>query len=192
MIRKYSAALLLGITAVALVGCAGGPQRQPPIFVFPDMRNQGKYKPQTDRPFFSDHRASRMPVAGTVPLGQLKEDEPYFTGGSGGTQRKHKFIKCADVVVLENAGNAYLMAVYDGKKLFEIGKVFAGTTNASRKLLDAALGRGEKPVCEIRYLYAYPQGSLYQPVYLGVRDDLTPEACSISQLKYKPSEDDEA
>jgi len=80
MIGKYSAALLLGIAAVALVGCAGGPQRQPPIFVFPDMRNQGKYKPQTDRPFFSDHRASRMPVAGTVPLGQLKEDEPYFTG----------------------------------------------------------------------------------------------------------------
>lgn len=40
-------------------------------------------------------------------------------------------------------------------------------------------------VVEIRYLYAYPGGSLYQPVYLGVRDDITAEFCTLAQLKFK-------
>ena len=43
-------------------------------------------------------------------------------------------------------------------------------------------------VVEIRYLYAYEGGSLFQPVYLGVRDDLDKEACKIEQLKYKSIE----
>ena len=40
-------------------------------------------------------------------------------------------------------------------------------------------------VVEIRYLYAYRGGSLYQPTYIGPRDDVDPEECLISQLKYK-------
>jgi bifunctional non-homologous end joining protein LigD len=38
---------------------------------------------------------------------------------------------------------------------------------------------------EIKYLYAYRGGSLYQPQYKGVRTDLTPAAASTIQLKYK-------
>jgi bifunctional non-homologous end joining protein LigD len=38
---------------------------------------------------------------------------------------------------------------------------------------------------EIRYLYAYPGGSLFQPVYLGERDDTDASECVITQLKYK-------
>jgi hypothetical protein len=33
-------------------------------------------------------------------------------------------------------------------------------------------------------------GCLYQPVYLGVRTDVEPHECVVSQLKYK-GEDDE-
>ncbi len=111
-------------------------------------------------------------------------EAPYQAGrpASGGTQRKHKFNKSADVVVLENAGNAYRMAVYDGRQLFDVGKVFAGTTNASRKLLDAALGRGEQPVCEVRYLYATDDHQLFQPVFVQTRDDKPATACLRSQL----------
>lgn len=39
-------------------------------------------------------------------------------------------------------------------------------------------------IVEIRYLYAYPGGSLYQPIYQGVRTDVTVEDCSIKQLKF--------
>jgi bifunctional non-homologous end joining protein LigD len=112
-------------------------------------------------------------------------DAPYTSGrpASGGTQRKYKFVKSADVVILENAGNAYLMAVYDGRRLVQIGKVFAGTTNASRKDLDDRLGRGETPVAEVRYLYATADGQLYQPVFVGVRDDKPAGDCGHDQLQ---------
>jgi bifunctional non-homologous end joining protein LigD len=47
-------------------------------------------------------------------------------------------------------------------------------------------------VVEVRYLYAYPGGgSLYQPVYLGRRDDVTADACTTAQLKFKASDDDD-
>jgi len=48
-------------------------------------------------------------------------------------------------------------------------------------------------VLEVRYLYSFPGGSLFQPVCLGQRDDIETSACTLSQLKYKAAgEDDEA
>lgn len=40
-------------------------------------------------------------------------------------------------------------------------------------------------IVEIRYLYVLRGGSLYQPVFLGVRDDVDPSECTESQIKYK-------
>ncbi|MBA2538523.1 MAG: WGR domain-containing protein [Deltaproteobacteria bacterium] len=123
----------------------------------------------------------KLRAAGAEGIVFKRRDAPY-TAGRGATQRKHKFIKSCDVIVIENVGNAYLMAVYDGKKLFEVGKVFAGTTNASRKALDAALGRGEKPICEVRYLYASDDHQLFQPVFVRTRDDKPAKQCLRGQL----------
>ena len=44
---------------------------------------------------------------------------------------------------------------------------------------------------EVRYLYAYKGGSLFQPTSLGVRDDVAPPECVIGQLKYKAGDKDE-
>jgi bifunctional non-homologous end joining protein LigD len=111
---------------------------------------------------------------------------PYTAGrpASGGMQLKHKFVKTADVVIVENAGNAYRMIVHDGSKRFDVGKVFAGTTNASRKDLDARLAAGETPVAEVKYLYATDDDQLYQPVFVRTRDDKEPEECLRSQLTH--------
>jgi bifunctional non-homologous end joining protein LigD len=43
-------------------------------------------------------------------------------------------------------------------------------------------------IVEVRYLYAYPGGCLYQPVFLGVRDDIAAEFCTLNQLKFKPAD----
>lgn len=44
-------------------------------------------------------------------------------------------------------------------------------------------------VVEVRYLYAHRQsGSIYQPVYLGERDDIDATECTVSQLKFKAGE----
>ena len=47
----------------------------------------------------------------------------------------------------------------------------------------------EGDLVEIEYLYCYPGGALYQPVYKGVRDDKdTPD--SYYTLKFKQEEKD--
>jgi len=102
---------------------------------------------------------------------------------SGGTQLKHKFVKSADVILTENAGNAYRMAVYDGKTLREVGKVFSGTTNTSRRDIDDRLAAGDRLVAEVRYLYATDDHQLFQPVFVRLRTDKRPLACTLSQLR---------
>jgi bifunctional non-homologous end joining protein LigD len=112
---------------------------------------------------------------------------PYTAGrpASGGMHLKHKFVKSADVVVVENAGNAYRMIVHDSRgKSVDVGRVFAGTTNASRKELDERLARSERPVCEVKYLYATDDDQLYQPVFVRIRDDKDDDACLLSQLAH--------
>jgi bifunctional non-homologous end joining protein LigD len=46
-------------------------------------------------------------------------------------------------------------------------------------------------IVEVKYLYAHEGGSLYQPVYLGRREDLTLEACGVGQLKFKAVDEEE-
>jgi bifunctional non-homologous end joining protein LigD len=44
-------------------------------------------------------------------------------------------------------------------------------------------------VVEVLYLHAFPEsGAVFQPVFLGCRDDIPPEDCTPAQLKYKPAE----
>jgi len=46
-------------------------------------------------------------------------------------------------------------------------------------------------VVEVRYLYAFQEsGVLFQPVYLGSRDDVDETECVTYQLKYKPSSEE--
>ena len=78
--RQIASLTLLASAALLLAGCAGSMSRTSPIEVFPDMDRQGKYKPQTQSSLFADKRGSRMPVAGTVAVGYLKEDDAFYTG----------------------------------------------------------------------------------------------------------------
>jgi bifunctional non-homologous end joining protein LigD len=45
---------------------------------------------------------------------------------------------------------------------------------------------------EVRYLYATSGRQLYQPVYLGIREDIGETDCRISQLKFKREDEDAA
>jgi bifunctional non-homologous end joining protein LigD len=111
-------------------------------------------------------------------------DAPYTAGrpASGGTQLKHKFVKTADVFLTANAGNAYQMAVMDGRAVHEAGRVFSGTTSEIRAEIDRLITAGERPVVEVRYLYATDDDILYQPVFVRLRDDKEPEDCTRAQL----------
>lgn len=61
--------LVAALTAcLVMVGC-----RQ-------DMHDQPKYEPFESSDFFLDGQAARLPVAGTVARGSLREDPAYFAG----------------------------------------------------------------------------------------------------------------
>lgn len=102
---------------------------------------------------------------------------------SGGNYLKYKFYSTCSCVVKEINGNkrSVFLQLFKNKKVVDAGKV---TIPVNFDIPEA--GR----VVEVRYLYAHKQsGSLYQPVYLGEREDIVPSECQQSQLKYK-SEDD--
>ncbi|MGD0092256.1 MAG: WGR domain-containing protein [Planctomycetota bacterium] len=112
-------------------------------------------------------------------------DAPYTAGrpASGGNQVKFKFLETASVIVAQaNSGKrSVAISVFDGKRRVAIGNV----TIPPNAAIPAA-----GSIIEVRYLYAHLGGSLYQPVYLGPRDDVDASACTIGQLKYKSGVED--
>lgn len=91
---------------------------------------------------------------------------------SGGNYLKFKFYSTASCVVSKvNQKRSVSLKMGCGT---EVGNV---TIPANHDVPKA----GE--VVEVRYLYAYKGGSLYQPTYLGVRDDVDPD--HVNSLKFK-------
>lgn len=58
------------------------------IHVIPDMDSQEKFKAQRKNPFFEDKRAMRPPVEGAVAVGELREDDHFYTGKINGAFAK--------------------------------------------------------------------------------------------------------
>jgi bifunctional non-homologous end joining protein LigD len=108
-------------------------------------------------------------------------DAPYTAGrpASGGNQLKYKFYATASCVVTgRNQQRSVELGLVreDGHQ-----QVSGNVTIQSNHAVPEA-----GTVVEVRYLYAFrDSGALFQPVYLGARDDIAPEECTIDQLKYK-------
>jgi mono/diheme cytochrome c family protein len=71
--------------SLLLSGCQGQPSENPPIHPNLNMDFQTKYRPQKKNEFFEDGRAMRQPVAGSVAVGQLKDNQALHDGKSGDT-----------------------------------------------------------------------------------------------------------
>jgi bifunctional non-homologous end joining protein LigD len=96
---------------------------------------------------------------------------------SGGTARKYKFYATASVIVeAVNTKRSVAIAVRSGTTQQSIGNV---------TIPPNAVVPTVNTIIEVRYLYAYQNGSLYQPTYLGIRSDLSHDDCVLEQLKYK-------
>jgi len=104
----------------------------------------------------------------------------YSSGrpNSGGDQFKFKFVETASVIVNAiNAKRSVAIAVWENASLIPCGNVTIPADQPIPQVGDMA---------EIRYLYAMPDsGSLFQPVYLGVRDDIAAAECTRDQLKFR-------
>jgi bifunctional non-homologous end joining protein LigD len=111
-------------------------------------------------------------------------DSAYTAGrpNSGGSQLKHKFYATLSAVVAKlNPKRSVELRLLNGEGWVPIGNVTIPVNE-----LTPAVGQ----VVEVRYLYAFRDSRrLFQPVYLGRRDDVEHHECGVSQLKYKPEED---
>jgi bifunctional non-homologous end joining protein LigD len=107
-------------------------------------------------------------------------DAPYVAGrpASGGTQLKFQFRATASFIVSKvNAKRSVSLQLLDGKTLVGAGNV---TIPPNHEIPQPG------QFVECRYLYAYKEsGSIFQPVYLGVRDDIEAGECTVAQLKFK-------
>lgn len=101
---------------------------------------------------------------------------------SGGTQLKHKFCATLSAVVAKvNRQRSVELQLIGQDGWVKCGNV---TIPANHKIPVAG------QVVEVRYLYAFREsGVLFQPVYLGPRDDVDDNECLTSQIKYKPEDD---
>ncbi|MEI8292015.1 MAG: WGR domain-containing protein [Verrucomicrobiota bacterium] len=107
-------------------------------------------------------------------------DAPYVPGrpNSGGPQLKFKFVATVSAVVAKiNVQRSVELSLFNGRSLVSCGNV---TIPANHEIPTVGT------VVDARYLYAYRDSlALYQPVYLGPRDDVDPGECLVSQLKFK-------
>ncbi|MEI6784848.1 MAG: WGR domain-containing protein [Verrucomicrobiota bacterium] len=109
---------------------------------------------------------------------------PYKAGrpNSGGSQLKYKFYATASLIV-EKVNDKRSVAIglfqdANSSQTTNVGNVTIPTNHPIPQAGD---------VIEVRYLYAYPGGSLYQPTHLGIRSDVARTECLIRQIKYKPA-----
>lgn len=107
-------------------------------------------------------------------------DAPHTPGkpNSGGPQLKFKFVATASAIVVKiNTKRSVEVGLFNGRSLVSCGNV-AIPPNHQVPPVGA--------VVEVRYLYAYRESlALYQPIYLGQRDDVEPGECMVQQLKFK-------
>jgi bifunctional non-homologous end joining protein LigD len=109
-------------------------------------------------------------------------DAPYTAGrpASGGDQFKCKFTESATCRVAAQNGEKRSVSL----EILNESGIWASIGNVTVPANFATVPAPGSLV-EVRYLYAFPGGSLFQPVLLGLRDDLSEEDCTIDQLKLK-------
>lgn len=99
---------------------------------------------------------------------------------AGGDHLKYKFYATGSFIVSKvNAKRSVALELADGTP---IGNVTITPNKAVPKVGD---------IVEIKYLYCYKGGSLYQPQFLEVRDDIDRDACTAAQIKFKAADEDD-
>jgi ATP-dependent DNA ligase len=113
-------------------------------------------------------------------------DAPYTPGrpNSGGNQLKHKFYAtCSAVVSIINDKRSVELRLLNGQGWIPVGNV---TIPVNFEVPEVG------QVVDVRFLYAFRESNaLYQPVYLGPRQDIEQHECVLSQLKYRGTGEEE-
>ena len=140
---------------------------KPRVHLIQDMDSQPKYKAQRENPLFSDGRATREPLAGTVPVGHLNDDDHFFRGkqGDGWARTFPAQIELGELTMAR------------GKQRFGIyctpchGQAGAGDGMVHKRADALAQGGWIQPTNVTQeYLRNQPVGELYNTISNGIRN----------------------
>jgi bifunctional non-homologous end joining protein LigD len=133
------------------------------------------------------HHRLRMKDAEGIVFKDIHASYGEGRPNSGGSQLKLKFYVTASFIVgaVHPKKRSIGLGLIDGSgSVVPAGNV---TIPPNHEIPETGA------IAEVRYLHVFPEsGSVYQPVYLGRRDDIALKECVTAQLKYKPSSADEA
>jgi len=109
----------------------------------------------------------------------LKPIDSLYRTGRQQDLFKYKFTAVSSFVVIKrNQKQSVAIALFD-----ETGKLIP---SGDVKIRNSRFKLAEGMVIDVRYTHAFPKTHhISQPVMISVRDDLQPESCLISQLRYK-------
>jgi mono/diheme cytochrome c family protein len=101
--------LLFSLFVLAVfAGCyQGQPSQDPPVHPVRNMYDQQRYNTQAPSEFFPDGATMRVPPAGTVARGFLREDSLYFTGMERDTFPVQKSPVLTTMAVLKRGQERY-------------------------------------------------------------------------------------
>jgi mono/diheme cytochrome c family protein len=147
--------------------------REPRIHAVADMDWQPKYKAQRENPFFSDDRAMRPQVQGTVAVEELRDDDHLYRGRMGS-----EYARTFPTQIQANEAT-----VERGRERFGIYCTpchgFAGEGNGmvtarADQLIASDTGKGMAWVAPTNlnqdYLRAQPVGQIFDTITNGVRN----------------------
>lgn len=140
-------------------GCQGRPSEEPPIHPNPNMDIQPKYKAQSEGKFFENGSAMRHPPAGTVALGQLKDEGAYYTG----LDEKGQWVQTAPIV----------WTMEDLKRGQERYNIFCAPCHALAGRgngIVAKRGFMPPPSLHLSLVRNYPDGHFYNVITNGIRN----------------------
>ena len=151
--------VVLSVSAI-LSGCARGlPKEDPPIRLLQNMYSQEKYKAQAQNNFFEDGAAMRVPVAGTVARGYLRDDVAFYEG------------KTKDGDTLLVAPVAYTMeTLLRGQERYNIYCAPCHSRVGDGKGIVVERGYTPAPTYHDNRLRNVPDGHLYLVITNGIRN----------------------
>ena len=147
---------------ILLAGCQGQPSEQPPIHPNLNMDFQTKYRPQKKNEFFEDGRSMRQPVAGTVAVGLLKDNQSLHEGKNG-----EAFVSKIPLRITQSF-------VERGQERFNIYcAVCHGKTGAANGIVvQRNAGMLKPPSFHEDRLVNMPAGQIYDAILNGVRGNM--------------------
>lgn len=155
---RYTVAVLAAL--VVLPGCRGSLSDAPPVHINPNMDRQQRFEAQEANAFFADGRAMRLPVAGTVARGFLKEDVGFWEGRTQTGSFVDSIPMDVDMQLMERGRDRYDIYCSVCHGLAGDGQGIIMTGN---------YGFVPAPTFHSDALRAVPDGYLYDVVKNGIR-----------------------